>query len=145
MSRYTYWYIHCTASYSFTLLHSKNCEVQLISSWKQKVYFKNTAKSFWFPFNSKLFGLAATFSVLIHAALVLPNFKKKLLKKFSVFQTMILTLYSLWYSIWHGLDNVINRFYEVAQKCVFNSFPKLCITLFGNGIFDGITAWFCLD
>ena len=115
--------------------HSKNCEVHFISSWKQKV----TAKSFWLIPNSKHFALVAKFLVLIPSALKLLDFFKKWLKKLSVFQTMTLTLYNLRYSFGHGLDNIINKFYGVAQKCVFNSFHKLYIILFGNGIFDCIT------
>ena len=64
------------------------------------------------------------------------------LRKFSVLQTKTLTLYNLWYSFWYRLDNIINRFCGVAQKCFFNPFHKRCITLFGNGIFDCITIYF---
>ena len=90
--------------------HSKNCEVHLISSWKQKV----STKSFWLTSNSKHFVLVAKLLILIPAALKLLDFLKKWLKRLSVFQTMILTLYNLWYSFWHGLANIINRFYGVA-------------------------------
>ena len=45
------------------------------------MYCKNTAKRFWLLFNSKLFALVAIFSVLIHAALVLPDFFKKVAKQ----------------------------------------------------------------
>ena len=38
---------------------------------------KNTAKSFWLTFNSKIFALIAKFSVLIHTTLVLLDFEKK--------------------------------------------------------------------
>ena len=122
------------------IYHSKNCEVHHISSWKQKVYCKNTAKSFWLIFNSKLFVLVLKFSVLIHAAFVLLDRKKEWLKKLLVFQTMTLPLYNLWYSFWHRLDNIINKYYGVAQKCVLNCFHKVCITLFGNEMFDCITT-----
>ena len=57
--------------------HSKNYETHLISSWKQKVYCKSSAKSFWLIFNSKHFALVAKFSVLIPATLVLVDFQKK--------------------------------------------------------------------
>ena len=101
---------------------------------EKKAYFKNSAKSFWLPLNSKVLALVAKFSALVHAALLLPNFRRKWLNKFSVFQTMPPTLYDLWYSTWTRLGNIINRFYGVVQKCVFSSFHELCITLFGNGI-----------
>ena len=57
--------------------HSKNIEVQLMSSRKQKVYCKNTANSFWLIFNSKRFALVSKFSVLIPEALLLLDFKKR--------------------------------------------------------------------
>ena len=120
--------------------HSKNCEMHLISWWKQKVYCKNTGNNFLLIFNSKHFVLIAKFSVFVHAAIVLLNLKKNDLKKFWVFQTMTLTLYNLWYSFWHGLDKIINRFNGVAQKCVLKSFHKLCISLFRNGMFDCINT-----
>ena len=106
---------------------------------KRIVCCKNTAKSFCLSFNSKWFDLIAKFSVLIHAALVLPDLKTRL-KMFSVFKSMTLTLYNLWYLFWHGFDDIIDRFYGVAQKCIFNSFHKLCISLFLNGMFDCITT-----
>ena len=61
---------------------------------------------------------------------------------FSVFQSMTLTLYNLWYSFWHGFDDIIDRSYGVAQKCIFNFFHKPCISLFWNGMFDCITNFF---
>ena len=106
---------------------------------KRIVCCKNTAKSFCLSFNSKLFALIVKCSVLIHAAPVLPDLKKPT-KMFSVFQSMTLTLYYLWYSFWHGFDDIINRFYGVAQKCIFNSFHKPGISLFRNGMFDCITT-----
>ena len=119
--------------------HSKNCEVHIISSWKQKVYYKNTAMRFLLIFNSKHLALIE-FSVLVPGALVLLNFKEKWLKKSSVFQRITFALYNLWYSFWNGLDNIINKFCGIAQKCIFNSFNKFWITLFGNRIFDCNTA-----
>ena len=56
--------------YLLIVCHSKNCEVHLISLWKQKV----TAKSFWLIFILKHFALAVKFSVLIPAAFVLLDF-----------------------------------------------------------------------
>ena len=61
--------------------HSKNCEVHLISSWKQEVYCKNTAKKFLLIVNSNLFVLIVTCSVLVPAILVLLNFFKKVTKE----------------------------------------------------------------
>ena len=112
--------------------HSVNCEVHLISSWKQKVYCKNTAKSFWLIFNSKLFAVVAKFSVLIPAGLVLLDFLKKWLS-FQYFKRrpLLYITCDILFGIW---------LCGVPQKCVFNSFHKLCITLFGNGIFECITT-----
>ena len=72
--------------------HSKNCEVHLICSLKQKLYCKNIAKSFWLIFKSKVFALIARFSVLIHAALLLLDLEKKVSKE--VFITSNDVLYS---------------------------------------------------
>ena len=72
--------------------HSKNCEVHLICSLKQKLYCKNIAKSFWLIFKSKVFALIAKFSVLIHAALLLLDLEKKVSKE--VFITSNDVLYS---------------------------------------------------
>ena len=61
--------------------HSKNSEVHFISSWKQKVYWNNTANSFWLIFNSKHFALVAKFSVYTHScSTCITRFLKKVTK-----------------------------------------------------------------
>ena len=61
--------------------HLKNCEVELISSWKQNVYCENTANNVWLIFSSKLVAQVARFLDPFPVALILLDFEKKVTKE----------------------------------------------------------------